>query len=370
MIAGGRRLRALQDLWGQGKWPADKPVACSVISDGNQTEISLHENIVRTHMHAVDEYEAYRQMTQKGLTAADIASRLGITVQHVNRFLRLANVHEDILEAARGGEIDEEALMAFATTSDQSRQLQVWNDVRAQHGMPPTWIKREILAKQVSAGHPRVRFLGLEAYESAGGQVDRDLFSADEDAYITDVKLLDQLVLDKLNRAAQKLRDAWKWVDTTVNCDWNATEQYGRIEGRRGALTQEEEVERERLEGEINANETRIEELEALCKRTDNGLTEDERRRRARRDRQPLEQERRCAERGVSNAAPGARTARDIRTPGRCSTPESSSPSTATGTCTSTWGWCERRTPRGCRRQPQSKQSRARTGKRRIPGSR
>ena len=276
VIAGGRRLRALQDLWGQGKWPADKPVACSVISDGNQTEISLHENIVRTHMHAVDEYEAYRQMTQKGLTAADIASRLGITVQHVNRFLRLANVHEDILEAARGGEIDEEALMAFATTSDQSRQLQVWNDVRAQHGMPPTWIKREILAKQVSASHPRVRFLGLEAYESAGGQVDRDLFSADEDAYITDVKLLDQLVLDKLNTAAQKLRDAWKWVDTTVNCDWNATEQYGRIEGRRGALTQEEEVERERLEGEINANETRIEELEALCKRTDNGLTEDE----------------------------------------------------------------------------------------------
>ena len=276
VIAGGRRLRALQELWEQGKWPADKPVPCTVIGNGNQTEISLHENIVRTHMHAVDEYEAYKRMTQKGLTAADIATRLGITTKHVNRFLRLANVHEDIREAARRDEIDEEALMAFASTSDQSRQLQVWNDVRSQHSMPAQWIKREVLAKQVSAGHARVKFVGIEAYESAGGQVDRDLFTEGEDAYITDVKLLDQLVLDKLTSAAQKLQDAWKWVETTINCDWHATEQYGRIDGRRGALTPEEEAESERLDAEVAANETRIEELEERCAGPENGLTEEE----------------------------------------------------------------------------------------------
>jgi ParB family chromosome partitioning protein len=58
VVAGGRRLAALQLLAEQGKMADDKPIECSVIADdADATEISLAENSVREQMHPADEFE-------------------------------------------------------------------------------------------------------------------------------------------------------------------------------------------------------------------------------------------------------------------------------------------------------------------------
>ena len=266
VIAGGRRFRALKGLEKAKKIGADHPVPCAVAAEGNATELSLHENVVRMPMHIVDEYDAYQRMVTKGVAPPDIAARMGVPVMQVNRALRLAGIHEEILEAARRDEVPEETLRAFAATADKERQLQVWTEMRRQHAaaeMPPAWIRREVLAKHVAANHPRVRFVGLEAYKSAGGELERDLFTPEDEAYVTDVKLLDELARDRLKAEERKVAaEGWGWTDIGLDVDELGLRQYGRIEGRMGPLTADEAAADRALTEEIERAEARIEELE------------------------------------------------------------------------------------------------------------
>jgi ParB family transcriptional regulator, chromosome partitioning protein len=55
----------------------------------------------------------------------------------------------------------------------------------------------------VRASDKRARFVGLPAYEAAGGNVLRDLFEEDGGGWLEDIALLERLVADK---RGQKLR--------------------------------------------------------------------------------------------------------------------------------------------------------------------
>src|SRR5579863_9835218 len=58
VVAGARRLRALQELSKEEKIPQDYAVSCKEMdSDASPEEISLVENIVRQAMHPADEFE-------------------------------------------------------------------------------------------------------------------------------------------------------------------------------------------------------------------------------------------------------------------------------------------------------------------------
>ena len=50
----------------------------------------------------------------------------------------------------------------------------------------------------VRASDRRAQFIGLDAYERAGGAVMRDLFEHDDGGWLQDVPLLDRLVTEKL----------------------------------------------------------------------------------------------------------------------------------------------------------------------------
>lgn len=56
VIAGGRRLAALNHLADAGEISKDYPVECKERSADDATEISLIENLQREAMHPVDEY--------------------------------------------------------------------------------------------------------------------------------------------------------------------------------------------------------------------------------------------------------------------------------------------------------------------------
>jgi ParB family chromosome partitioning protein len=52
--------------------------------------------------------------------------------------------------------------------------------------------------RAVRGSDKRARFVGLDAYEAAGGNVLRDLFEADDGGWLEDVALLERLVAEKL----------------------------------------------------------------------------------------------------------------------------------------------------------------------------
>ena len=59
VVAGGRRLAALQLRAGEGKIDATYAVPCQTLGSGvDAAEISLAENVLREAMHPADEFEA------------------------------------------------------------------------------------------------------------------------------------------------------------------------------------------------------------------------------------------------------------------------------------------------------------------------
>ena len=66
--------------------------------------------------------------------------------------------------------------MAFCLTEDHARQEQVLEAIGRHWNKTPEAIKRMITETSVDAEDRRALFVGLAAYEAAGGFVLRDLF--------------------------------------------------------------------------------------------------------------------------------------------------------------------------------------------------
>ena len=286
VIAGGRRLAAMQALAAEGALDEDHPVPCRMIGGiVAAEEVSLAENSVRAAMHPADQVEAFRRLADAGSTAAAIAARFGVSERTVEKRLRLGNAAPVLLEAYRAGEIDLETLMAFAVTTDQARQSAVWETVSQQGYRPGAWqIKRLLTEDRVPATSAIARFVGIEAYEAAGGRIDRDLFAEEDERgiWFDDPDLLNKLAMDSLQAAARELKTRWKWAEARLDVDWSATAAFGRVRPQPAEPTDEEKAEIERLRtrnGELanmddedwteelveeaDANETRLDEIEA-----------------------------------------------------------------------------------------------------------
>ena len=252
VIAGGRRLTALIDLAREGMLAIDYPVPCRVVGDdAPESELSLTENVVRAAMHPADQVEAFAGLAGGGATVADIAARFGVTERLVEQRLRLGNAAQVLLDAYRAEDIDLEVLTAFAVTADRERQIAVWEQVKVQGYRPGAWqIKRMLTEDRVAARTAIARFVGIEAYEAAGGAVTRDLFADEDDngVWLDEPALLDKLATTELEAAANDLRPDWKWAEVRLDMDWNAIARFGRIVSTPATPTDEERAELERLE--------------------------------------------------------------------------------------------------------------------------
>ena len=251
VIAGGRRLAAMQALAAEGALDEDHPVPCRMIGGiVAAEEVSLAENTVRAAMHPADQVEAFCRLADAGSTAAAIAARFGVSERTVEKRLRLGNAAPVLLEAYRAGEIDLETLMAFTVTTDHARQSAVWAAVSQQGFRPGAWqIRRLLTEDQVPASSAIARFVGIEAYEAAGGQIDRDLFAEEDERgiWFDDPNLLNKLAMDSLQVAARELETRWKWTEARLDVDWNATASFGRVRPQPAEPTDEEKAEIERL---------------------------------------------------------------------------------------------------------------------------
>ena len=251
VIAGGRRLAALRDLARDGAIGEDFPVPCRITGNAaEEKELSLAENTVRVAMHPADQVRAFAALIDGGATAGDVALRFGVSVRTVEQRLRLGNAAPGILDAYRDGDITMDVLMAFALTADRGRQLAVWNQVKGLPYTPNAWQVRRVLTEdKIPASAGIARFVTVEAYETAGGAVTRDLFAEKdgEGVWLDDPDLLHKLARDKLEAAAADLRPDWNWAEAHLDVDYQAIAEYGRLKPEPGKPTDNEQAEIERL---------------------------------------------------------------------------------------------------------------------------
>ncbi|RWD10458.1 MAG: ParB/RepB/Spo0J family partition protein [Mesorhizobium sp.] len=213
VTAGGRRRAALLLLAEAGEIAKDFPVECKQREAEDATAISLTENL-HEPMHPADQFEAFNALAQEGKAIADIAARFGTTETIVCKRLALARVSPVLLQMFRDEDMSFAQLSAFTVSDDHQRQVEVWSAL-------PSWnrdafsVRRALTEELVAATDKRVQFIGgLAAYEAAGGAVKRDLFDERNAGYVTDTVLLEKLVAEKLEAAAEAVRaEGWKWVE-------------------------------------------------------------------------------------------------------------------------------------------------------------
>lgn len=252
--AGGRRLSALGLLFSRGQIAADYPVPVRIVTEEEAISMSLAENSGREPMHPADEFMAMRAMVEdQGKRIEDVAAAFGVTPLVVKRRLKLANVAPKFIELYKAGKTSLETLMALALTDDHEAQEQAWNAVGA-HYRDSYHLRRMITQNEIQTSSPLAKFVGVKAYEKAGGAVRRDLFS-NGDGYIQDPALLHQLASEKLLKAAEEVKaEGWKWVETRAECaDWQLLQTYSQARAKPRAPTPEEQQEIDKLSGEIDA---------------------------------------------------------------------------------------------------------------------
>lgn len=204
-------------------------IRCLVDTNGNALEISLAENAIRSAMHPADQFEAFLELHRDhGMNAEDIAARFGVTSAVVKQRLKLAAVSPQLMQFYRNDDITLDQLSAYAFTDNHERQRLVWEQVGADAD------RAEILAalnnEHVPADDARALFVGLEAYQAAGGAVLRDLFDDEHEGFLTDAELLHRLTAEKLEAIAEGVKaEGWKWVDVMPRFDYSAVSDMRRI---------------------------------------------------------------------------------------------------------------------------------------------
>ncbi len=273
--AGGRRYRALELLVKQKRMSKTQPVPCVVRTSGIAEEDSLAENVHRENLHPLDQFRAFRDLREKGLSEEDIAARFFVSTTVVKQRLKLAAVSPKLHDIYAADGMTLEQLMAFTVTNDHARQEQVWEQISRGHNTEPYYIRRQLTEGAVRAMDRRALFVGIEAYEAAGGVVARDLFERDGGGWLQDPALLDRLVIEKLKADADKVREeGWKWIAVATDFPYGHTAGLRRLRGRTVELTEEETAARNASEAEHDSLERQYADADDVTEEIDQRLAE------------------------------------------------------------------------------------------------
>ena len=209
--AGGRRLAALKLLLKRKAITSDFEVPCQIVPADLAEEASLAENVQRVAMHPLDEVEAFGRLAGEGQAEEAIAARFGATVRHVRQRLALAALSPTLKEALRKGELGLDAARAFCLVADHERQDAVFA-IMTKPVSNAYAVRSYLTQGAVRVTDRLAKFVGVEAYEEAGGIVRRDLFD-DSLMYLDSPDLLNELATAKLEELrAPLLAQGWGWV--------------------------------------------------------------------------------------------------------------------------------------------------------------
>ncbi len=276
--AGGRRFRALELLVKQKRLTKVSPVPCVVRERDSAIlaeEVSLAENIERAPLHPLDQFRAFQDMRDKGMTEEEIAAAFFVQAQVVKQRLRLASASPALLEVYAEDGMTLEQLMAFTVSGDHARQQQVWDAIKDAWSKEPYQIRRMLTETTVRASDKRAVFVGIETYEAAGGIVMRDLFQSDDGGWLQDASLLDRLVAEKLKATAETIAaEGWKWIEVAVSFPYDTTRGLRELQREPLDLSAEEQAIIDALNAEYQKLEAEYEGADELPDEVDQRLGE------------------------------------------------------------------------------------------------
>lgn len=161
----------------------------------------------------MDEILAYRQLVEDGMTPESIAARFGQSVATVRQRLKLANLSPRILDELREDKIRIDQAKALAISDDHAAQDRAWFETQSWNRDPYS-LRAMLTRDHVRSTDKLALFVGIEAYEAAGGAIMRDLFAEADTTFLTDRALLVTLANRQLEQEADTLKiKGWKWVD-------------------------------------------------------------------------------------------------------------------------------------------------------------
>lgn len=273
--AGGRRYRALELLVKQKRMSRTQAVPCVVREGGIAEDDSIAENDERVGLHPLDQFRAFQTLRDLGMSEEDIAARHFVAPAIVKQRLRLASVSPKLHEVYAEDGMTLEQLMAFSVSGDHIRQEQVWDNVSRSGYDEPYQIRRMLTENTVRGSDRRAQYVGIDAYERAGGPVLHDLFEHDGGGWLQDVALLDRLVTDKLKHDAEVIAaEGWKWISVAVDFPFGHTSGLRELEGTPASLSSEEQGAIDALNAEHDRLEAEYQDADELPEEVDQRLGE------------------------------------------------------------------------------------------------
>ncbi|HGM5003709.1 TPA: ParB/RepB/Spo0J family partition protein [Serratia marcescens] len=217
--AGETRRLGMDLLMVQGRSAAGVPVTPEfivpvlVVDEQDAYAISVAENVRRTNLQPADQLENIRLLATKGTPPEQIGAILGFSTLHVKKCLKVTTVAPALLELLKTNQINFDQLAALGATDDHQRQLQAWEKGSYYENLrKPKALREAVLNDEVSAADSHiVEFVGLEAYQAAGGETREDLFA--ESVILTNPLMLETLAIAKLQAAADEVakNEGWAW---------------------------------------------------------------------------------------------------------------------------------------------------------------
>lgn len=214
VYAGGRRLRAMEELIAEKALPAgyEVPVIVRDVDDARAAGMSLAENVIRRNMDPVDEFRAFKDLVDKGATVADVALRFGQTKRFVRGRMALGGLHPQILEAFENEKISFAAVTAYTASPDPEAQLAAFTSLGWQNNNVHS-VKSTLQADVLKSTSKICLFIGEERYREAGGIVEEDLFG--DEIYWTSPDIVSELKGTRLAEEREKaLLEGWQFFET------------------------------------------------------------------------------------------------------------------------------------------------------------
>lgn len=208
VIAGGRRLRAMEMLVESGSWEKTREIPCMVLEadDAVVTETSLAENFQRMAMSPTDECRAFKHFIGEDGDIEAVANRFGVTVRFVEGRLRLADLAEPIFDALSRGDITLDVAKAYASSPRHDLQLLVYEQLDGRwDGHNVNAIKRMMANECLTGDNPVVKLIGEERYKKAGGRIERDLFSDEAGDRWIDLEIIRDLADSIMREEAENI---------------------------------------------------------------------------------------------------------------------------------------------------------------------
>ena len=232
VIAGGRRLRAIEMIVERGAWSVETEIECKLI-DGKEAEageVSLAENFQRVGMSPAEECRAFLHFITEGNDVAAVAQRFGLTQRFVEGRLRLANLAEPIFAALAAGDITLDHAKAYASTTCHDTQLRTYEQYRYGYNVSAEAIRRAVASTGLSGASAIALLVGEDAYAAAGGRIERDLFSESSDDCWIDPDIARQLAAAKMEAEAARLAAEMglAWIAPVAGTNsWTARNEMG-----------------------------------------------------------------------------------------------------------------------------------------------